>query len=160
MEILWFCKTLSQNLVMYTNQLFCLRFLLVQNRDSAKFHIKKNNLLIHFFGCAGALLLYRLSLVVCRLLIAEHGLKSVRISVAVAYGLSSCNSWTLEHRLNSCSTWVQLLCGMWDLPGPGIKPMSPALAGRFSTTEPPRKPEVSHFHMKCELIVFCVNEDA
>ena len=47
---------------------------------------------------------------------------------------------------------------MWDLPGPGIKPMSPALAGGFFTTEPPRKPEVSHFHMKCELIVFCVNE--
>ena len=28
---------------------------------------------------------------------------------------------------------------MWDLPGSGIKPMSPALAGRFFTTEPPRK---------------------
>ena len=27
-----------------------------------------------------------------------------------------------------------------DLPYPGIKPMSPALAGGFSTTEPPRKP--------------------
>ena len=28
---------------------------------------------------------------------------------------------------------------MWDLPGPGIEPMSPALAGRFLTTEPPGK---------------------
>ena len=27
--------------------------------------------------------------------------------------------------------------GMWDLPGPGIKPVSPALAGGFFTTEPP-----------------------
>ena len=27
-----------------------------------------------------------------------------------------------------------------DLLGPGIKPASPALAGRFFTTEPPRKP--------------------
>ena len=26
---------------------------------------------------------------------------------------------------------------MWDPPGPGIEPMSPALAGRFLTTEPP-----------------------
>ena len=26
---------------------------------------------------------------------------------------------------------------MWDLPGPGIKPVSPALAGGFFTTEPP-----------------------
>ena len=29
---------------------------------------------------------------------------------------------------------------MWDLPGPGLKPMSPALAGGFLTTEPPGKP--------------------
>ena len=29
---------------------------------------------------------------------------------------------------------------MWDLPRPGIKPMSPALAGGFFTTEPPGKP--------------------
>ena len=27
-----------------------------------------------------------------------------------------------------------------DLPNPGIKPMSPALAGGFFTTEPPGKP--------------------
>ena len=29
---------------------------------------------------------------------------------------------------------------MWYLPGPGIEPMSPALAGGFFTTEPPGKP--------------------
>ena len=28
-----------------------------------------------------------------------------------------------------------------DLPDPGIKPMSPVLAGRFFTTEPPGKPK-------------------
>ena len=28
-------------------------------------------------------------------------------------------------------------CGMWNLPGPRIEPMSPALAGRFLTTGPP-----------------------
>ena len=28
---------------------------------------------------------------------------------------------------------------MWDLPGPGIKPVSSALAGRFLTTAPPGK---------------------
>ena len=28
---------------------------------------------------------------------------------------------------------------MWDLPGPGIEPMSPALAGGFFTTEIPGK---------------------
>ena len=30
---------------------------------------------------------------------------------------------------------------MWDLPGPGLEPMSPALAGGFLTTAPPGKPE-------------------
>ena len=30
---------------------------------------------------------------------------------------------------------------MWDLPRPGLEPVSPALAGRFSTTAPPRKPQ-------------------
>ena len=29
---------------------------------------------------------------------------------------------------------------MWDLPGPGLEPVSPALAGAFSTTAPPGKP--------------------
>ncbi|KAJ8797001.1 hypothetical protein J1605_001811 [Eschrichtius robustus] len=30
--------------------------------------------------------------------------------------------------------------GMWDLPGPGLEPVSPALAGGFLTTVPPAKP--------------------
>ena len=29
---------------------------------------------------------------------------------------------------------------MWDLPGPGMEPVSPALAGGFLTTAPPGKP--------------------
>ena len=51
-----------------------------------------------------------------------------------------CGSWALEHRLNSCGTRAYLLRGMWDLPGSGVKPMSPALAGRSFTAEPPQKP--------------------
>ena len=43
-------------------------------------------------------------------------------------------------RLSSCGSRAQLLCGMWDLPRPGLEPVSPALAGRFSTTAPPGKP--------------------
>ena len=31
---------------------------------------------------------------------------------------------------------------MWDLPRPGLEPVSPALAGGFLTTVPPRKPQV------------------
>ena len=44
------------------------------------------------------------------------------------------------HRLSSCGSQAQLLCGMWDPPRPGLEPVSPALAGRFSTTAPPGKP--------------------
>ena len=43
-------------------------------------------------------------------------------------------------RLSSCGSRAQLLRGMWDLPGPVLEPVSPALAGRFSTTVPPGKP--------------------
>ena len=32
-----------------------------------------------------------------------------------------------------------MLRGMWDLPGPGVEPVSPALAGGFLTTAPPGK---------------------
>ena len=46
-------------------------------------------------------------------------------SVAVAPGLL--------HRLSSCSTQAKLLCSVWGPPGPGIKPVSPALAGRLFT---------------------------
>ena len=37
---------------------------------------------------------------------------------------------------------------MWDLPRPGLEPMSPALAGGFSTTAPPGKPQVADFISK------------
>ena len=48
-------------------------------------------------------------------------------------------------RLSSCGSQAQLLHGMWDLPRPGLEPVSPALAGRFSTTAPPGKPFQSFF---------------
>jgi len=43
------------------------------------------------------------------------------------------------HGLRSCDTRTQLLLGTWDLPGPGIKLVSPALAGRFFSTVSPGK---------------------
>ena len=46
---------------------------------------------------------------------------------------------------SSCGMQAYLLCGMWDLPGPGIEPMSPALAGRFLTTGPAGKSWLSFF---------------
>ena len=34
---------------------------------------------------------------------------------------------------------------MWDLPGPGLEPVSPALAGGFLTTAPPVKSPMLYF---------------
>ena len=48
-------------------------------------------------------------------------------------------------RLSSCGSRAQLLRGMWDLPRPGPEPVSPAPAGRLSTTVPPGKPHIVLF---------------
>ena len=66
----------------------------------------------------------------------------MRASVVVAYELSNCGSRVPERRLSSCGAQAQLLRSMWDLPGPGLEPVSPALAGGFLTTAPPGKPHI------------------
>ena len=65
--------------------------------------------------------------------------------IAVRRPLTIVASLVAEHRLqtrrpSSCGSRAQLLSGMWDLPRPGLEPVSPALAGRFLTTAPPGKP--------------------
>ena len=62
--------------------------------------------------------------------------------IVAAWGLSSCGSWSLEHGLSSHGAWAQLLHITWDLPGLGIQPVSPALAGGFFATELSRNPLV------------------
>ena len=59
-------------------------------------------------------------------------------------------------RLSNCGSRAQLLRGMWDPPRPGLEPVSPALAGRLSTTAPPGKPASSLF---IEVIIwfFCLS---
>ena len=65
--------------------------------------------------------------------------------IAVHRPLTIVASLVVEHRLrmrklSNCGSWAQLLRGLWDFPRPGLEPVSPALAGRFSTTAPPGKP--------------------
>ena len=72
----------------------------------------------------------------------------MRTSIVMVHGLSSCGAQALQHRLSSCGTWAQLLRSMWDLPrpgtGPGIEPLSPALAGGLLTTVPPGKSHICY----------------
>ena len=49
------------------------------------------------------------------------------------------------HRLSNCGSRAYLLRSMWDLPRPGLEPVSPALAGIFSTTAPPGKPAMQYY---------------
>ena len=67
------------------------------------------------------------------LFIVVRGPLTIAASLVAEHGLQT-------RKLSSCSSWAQLLRGMWDLPRPGLEPVSPALAGRFSTTAPPGKP--------------------
>ena len=65
--------------------------------------------------------------------------------IAVRGPLTIVASPVAEHRLqmsrlSNCGSRAWSLRGMWDPPRPGLEPVSPALAGRFSTTAPPGKP--------------------
>ena len=75
------------------------------------------------------------------LLVAEHKLQVRGPQQLCHAGFSSCGSRALQCRLSSCGTRAQLLHSMWDLPGPGLKPVSPALAGRFLTSAHQRSPD-------------------
>ena len=66
------------------------------------------------------------------LFIAVHGPLIIAASLVAEHRLQT-------RRLSSCGSRAQLLRGTWDLPRPGLEPVSSALAGRFSTTAPPGK---------------------
>ena len=72
------------------------------------------------------------------LFIVVHGPLTVVASLVAEHKLQT-------RRLSTCGSRAQLLHGMWDLPRPGLEPVSPALAGRLSTTAPPGKPSFSLF---------------
>ena len=67
------------------------------------------------------------------LLIAVRGPLTIAASPVAEHRLQT-------RRLSNRGPRAQPLRGMWDLPRPGLEPVCPALAGRFSTTAPPGKP--------------------
>ena len=72
------------------------------------------------------------------LFIAVRGPLTIVASLVVEHRLQM-------HRLSSCGSRAQSLRGMWDPHRPGLEPVSPVLAGRFSITAPPRKPQYLSF---------------
>ena len=93
---------------------------------------------LSIFGCVGSSFL------------CKGFLQLRQVGATLHRGARASLSWPFvaEHRLqtrrlSSCGARAQLLRGMWDPPRPGLEPMSPALAGRFSTTAPPGKPYFS-----------------
>ena len=96
-------------------------------------------------------------------------LKKIYLFFLAALGLCCCTqtfqSYSLAAGLRLLSRWQllllrsagsrafrgahRLIC-MWDLLGPGIETVSPALAGRFLTNRPPEKPNI--FLLKLNVI--------
>ena len=72
------------------------------------------------------------------------GLSLSRPLLLRSTGSRRAGSVIVAHRLSNSGSRAQLLRGTWDLPRPGLEPVSPALAGRFSTTAPPGKPPEVH----------------
>ena len=99
---------------------------------------------LFIYGCVGSSFL-------CEGFLSSCG-KWGPLFIAVRGPLTIAASPVAEHRLqtrrlSSCGSRAQSLCGMWDLPRPGLEPVSPALAGRFSTTAPPGKPCVNFLRL-------------
>ena len=66
-------------------------------------------------------------------LVTVHRLLTAVASVVAERGLLGMPGFS------GCGTQAELPCGMGDLCGPRMEPMSPALAGGFLTTGPPGK---------------------
>ena len=72
-------------------------------------------------------------------------------------GFSYCRASVCEFGPSSCGAWAKLRCSVWTPSGPGIEPVSLALAGGCSTTGPlgksiPISPKSNHQALN----IFCV----
>ena len=97
------------------------------------FFFKFNYLLI-YFGCTGSSLLH--SFPSC----GQWGLSSSqRAGFSLQWRLLLGSTGSRHSGSAAVVHWLSRLCRMCSLARPGIKPMSPALAGEFLTTGPPGK---------------------
>ena len=70
------------------------------------------------------------------------------------YPLLRCTGFSLRWLLLLWRTGLVSPCGTWDLPGPGIEPVSPALAGGFLTTGPPGTSQRYFFFFLINLFIY------
>ena len=87
-------------------------------------------------------------LLVVASLVAERRLQGTRASAVAAPRLWSTNSVVVVRGLRGP------MCDMWVLPGPGLDPMSSALAGGFLTTGPLGKSNPSGFSVQLFMVHF------
>ena len=107
-----------------------------------KFSLFFLNLSVYFWLCWVLFVAHRVSLVVV----------SGAYSLVVVWGLlTPVASLLVDHGLCSVGSIVG---GMWDLPGPGIEPLSPVLAEGFFTTETPGKPHKSYILRVSDLLLY------
>ena len=125
-------------------------------------HFKK----IYIFGSAGSSLLRRL-FSSC----GKWGLLSSCGERASHWGgFSGCRAWALGTQasvvvahwlqssgsIHSCGTQTQLPHSMWNFLEPGIKPVSPALAGEFLTIGPPGKSQQQFLKCSCDSLISAI----
>ena len=106
-------------------------------------------LFIFLFGCPGSSVLVWLfsscsgwgysPVVVCSLLIAVASRCGAQALGCT--GFRSCDAWVQPLQLPGSRVRAWLLHSIHDPPGPRMESVSPALAGRFFTSEPPWKPK-------------------
>ena len=116
---------------------------------------KKKN--IYFWLCWVFTALRGLSLVA-----ASRGYSSLQcLLLSRSMALGAWTSVVGTCGLSNCGTWAQLPHGTWNLSGPGIEPMSPALAGRFLSTVPPGKSWIFSLSPRQKVyfivVLFCLN---
>ena len=107
----------------YASQLTCVTYTLIYLFIYLFIYGRVGSLLL----CTGFLQLWRAGATLCCGAQASH-----------CSGFSCCTAWALGTWVGFSSCGTRLSC-MWDLPGPGIEPVSPALLGRFLTTASPGK---------------------
>ena len=101
----------------------------------------KHRVFFFFFGCVESLLLrtgyLQLQQAGDTLRCGARASHGSVFSYRGAWALGTQASVVVARGLSSCGAWASLLCGMWDLPEPGLKHKSPALVGGVLTTAPP-----------------------